>query len=270
MASKEFSPAIRSVDVLRSGETTTVHDRVAVELPLEVRLNGQPFSVIMRTPGADHDLALGFLFTERVVRRRADVERIVVDEATGIVDVVLVRECQQGVADALGQRRQVAMNSSCGLCGRRTLESLSIDAPPCAVEWVIRSEIVAGLPESLRLAQGAFAETGGLHAAGLFDLDGRLDASAEDVGRHNAVDKLLGRMLDAGRLPLNGSLLFVSGRSSFEIVQKAWLGGLPFVAAVSAPSSLAIDLAREAGMTLLGFVRDGRFNVYAHPERVVL
>ena len=262
------SAAVRSVDVLRRGESAATRDEVAVELPLEVRLNGYPFSVIMRTPGQDGDLALGFLFAEGVVRRRDDVVRIDVDEATGVTNIVFARGRDERVADALDQRRQVAMNSSCGLCGRRSLETLALEAPPCRAEWSVSAAMVGALPNLLRSAQSAFAQTGGLHAAGLFDVDGRLEASAEDVGRHNAVDKLLGRMLDAGRLPLAGSLLFVSGRSSFEIVQKAWMGGIPFVAAVSAPSSLAVDLAGEAGMTLLGFVRDGRFNIYAHPERV--
>ena len=262
------SQAIRAVDVIRSGGGGLSSDHVAVESPLEVRVNGHPFSVIMRTPGADRELTLGFLFSEGLVRYRGDVERVDVDEAAGVANVVFGRGRADAVAEALGQRRQVAMNSSCGLCGRRSLESLAIDAPALAIDWSVEGAIIDGLPTTLRSAQSAFVHTGGLHAAGLFDLDGRLDISAEDVGRHNAVDKLLGRMLEAGRLPLSRSLLLVSGRSSFEIVQKAWLGGIRLVAAVSAPSSLAVDLAREAGMTLLGFVRDGRFNVYAHPERV--
>jgi FdhD protein len=160
------------------------------------------------------------------------------------------------------------MNSSCGMCGRRTLESLTIDGPPLASRWTVDADTIVRLPHVLRDAQRAFAETGGLHAAGVFDTAGALQLSAEDVGRHNAVDKLLGRLLMSGRLPLEDSLLFVSGRSSFEIVQKAYLGGLPLIAAVSAPSSLAIDLANRAGITLLGFVRGDRFNVYTHPGRV--
>ena len=268
--SAEASPlAIRAVDVVRRGEPGVSADRVAVEAPLEVRVNGQPFSVIMRTPGADRELALGFLLSEGLVRGRADVVRVDVDEPASVANVIFDRGRADAVAEALGQRRQVAMNSSCGLCGRRSLESLEIDAPPF-VEGMVRGAIaiIDGLPATLQAAQPAFAQTGGLHAAGLFDLDGQLVASAEDVGRHNAVDKLVGRMFEAGRLPLSRLLLLVSGRSSFEIVQKAWLAGIPLVAAVSAPSSLAVDLAAHAGMTLLGFVRDGRFNIYAHPERV--
>ena len=262
------SQAIRAVDVVRSDSGALSSDHVAVELPLEVRVNGQPFSVIMRTPGADRELTLGFLFSEGLVRHHSDVERVDVDEAAGVANVVFRRGRADAVAEALGQRRQVAMNSSCGLCGRRNLESLAIDAPALPIDWSVENATIDSLPAALRSAQSAFVHTGGLHAAGLFDLEGRLDVSAEDVGRHNAVDKLLGRMLEAGQLPLRRSLLLVSGRSSFEIVQKAWLGGIPLVAAVSAPSSLAVDLAREAGMTLLGFVRDGRFNVYTHPGRV--
>ena len=262
------SPAIRAVDVVRSGGGDLSSDLVAVESPLEVRVNGLPFSVIMRTPGADRALTLGFLFSEGLARHRGDVDRVDVDEATGVANAIFNRGRADAVAEALGQRRQVAMNSSCGLCGRRSLESLAINAPALAIDWSVDAALIDGLPATLRSAQSAFAHTGGLHAAGLFDLEGRLDVSAEDVGRHNAVDKLLGHMLEAGRVPLGRSLLLVSGRSSFEIVQKAWLGGIPLVAAVSAPSSLAVDLAREAGITLLGFVRDGRFNVYAHPDRV--
>jgi FdhD protein len=260
--------AVRPVDVVRSGGRGAMTDHVAVELPLEVRLNGAPFSVIMRTPGADRELALGFLFSEGLIRRRDEIEHIDLDEASEAIDVVFARSRSDAVADALAGRRQVAVNSSCGMCGRRTVESLTVDAPRPVIAWSVRSETVGGLPDALRAAQPAFARTGGLHAAACFDLHGQLEASAEDVGRHNAVDKLLGRMLDAGRLPLAQSLLLVSGRTSFEIVQKAWLGGIPLVAAVSAPSSLAIDLAREAGITLLGFLREGRFNIYTHPGRV--
>jgi len=262
------SPATRAVDIVRRGEPGVSADHVAVEAPLEVRVNGQPFSVIMRTPGADRELTLGFLFSEGLVRRRDDVTRVDVDEAAGISNVVFARGRADAVAAALGERRQVAMHSSCGLCGRRSLESLQIDGPPIPIAWSVDAATIDGLPATLRTAQPAFAQTGGLHAAGLFDVEGRLVATAEDVGRHNAVDKLVGGMLDAGRLPLSPLLLMVSGRSSFEIVQKAWLAGVPLVAAVSAPSSLAVDLAVRTGMTLLGFVRDGRFNVYAHPERV--
>ena len=267
--SPEASPlATRPVDVVRRGEDRVSADHVAVEAPLEVRLNGQPFSVIMRTPGTDRELTLGFLFSEGLVRRRADVQRVDLDESVGVANVVFERGRADAVAEALGQRRQVAMHSSCGLCGRRNLESLEINARPLAGEWSVETATIDGLPTTLHAAQPAFAQTGGLHAAGLFDLEGRLVASAEDVGRHNAVDKLVGRMFEGGRLPLSRLLLLVSGRASFEIVQKAWLAGIPLVAAVSAPSSLAVDLACQAGMTLLGFVRDGRFNVYAHPDRV--
>lgn len=265
-----MSAAIRPFDVLRvdDGHAAADRDRVAVELPLEVRLNSEPFSVIMRTPGDDRHLALGFLLSESVVRTAADIERVDVDDVENVVNVWLTRERDATVTAALGQRRQVAMNSSCGMCGRRTLESLDIDAAPFPVEWQVAPDLVRTLPDTLRAAQSVFATTGGIHAAGLFDRDGRLDAIAEDVGRHNAIDKLLGRALLAGRVPLDQSVLFVSGRTSFEIVQKAYLGGIRCVAAVSAPSSLAIDLARSAGMTLLGFVRDARFNVYAGDGRI--
>jgi FdhD protein len=222
----------------------------------------------MRTPGADRDLTAGFLFTESVVRSPDDITRIAEGAAPNIIDVTLSDARASVVPDLLGQRRQVAMNSSCGMCGRRTLESLDVDAPALPVRWTVDAATIVQLPDRLRAAQRAFAETGGLHAAGLFDGSGHLQLSAEDVGRHNAVDKLLGRMLQDRRLPLGDSMLFVSGRSSFEIVQKAFLGGLPLVAAVSAPSSLAIELADRCGMTLIGFVRGERFNVYTHADRI--
>jgi FdhD protein len=263
-------PGIVQVDVLRAdaNQATRTTDQVAAEAPLEVRLHGEPFSVIMRTPGADRDLAAGFLFTESVVLSLDDLARIEEGEAPNIVNVTLSDARAAIVPELLGQRRQVAMNSSCGMCGRRTLESLEVNAPALPFSWTVESDAILQLPGRLQGAQRAFAETGGLHAAGVFDISGRLELSAEDVGRHNAVDKLLGRFLMEGRLPLTNSLLFVSGRSSFEIVQKAFLGGLGLVAAVSAPSSLAIDLAQRCGITLIGFVRGDRFNIYTKPERV--
>jgi FdhD protein len=265
---RKLTEAVRPVDVVRHGMPDTAEDYVAVEEALEVRLNGMPFSVIMRTPGSDRELALGFLFSEGLIRSPHDIERIDYDEAASVANVVFVRSRGDAVAAALAERRQVTMNSACGLCGRRTSDSLAVSAVPLVVEWSVDAETIGRLPDALRAAQPAFGRTGGLHAAACFDLTGRLEASTEDIGRHNAVDKLLGRMLEDRRLPLTRSLLLVSGRASFEIVQKAWLGGIPLVAAVSAPSSLAIDLARDAGITLVGFVRDGRFNIYAHAGRV--
>jgi FdhD protein len=264
-----MAEAFESFDVLRVDQhgRASATDRVAAERPLDVRIEGEPFAVVMRTPGADADLAVGFLFAEGVLRRAADVRRV----ECGPADVVTVRlapGCAEGLPDIFDRRRRVTANASCGVCGRTSLESLVVDGPPLPARWRIAPEVVAALPGRLRSAQGAFDETGGLHAAGLSDVRGALESSAEDIGRHNAVDKLIGRMLMAGRLPLEQSLLFVSGRASFEIVQKAFAAGIPFVAAVSAPSSLAVELARRTGITLLGFVRDGRFNAYAGHERL--
>ena len=267
-----MSDAVQRFDVVRVGvnESTAVTDQIAREAPLEVRLDGQPFSVIMRTPGSDQDLVAGFLFSEGVIARADDVMRMVIVDALNAVNVTLAPGKAAALPEILGTRRQVTMNSSCGMCGRRTLESLEVTAPPLRAGWAVSAATIGALPARLRDRQDVFGETGGLHAAGLFSRDGRLQFSAEDVGRHNAVDKIIGRMLLTGRLPLTETLLLVSGRSSFEIVQKAFLAGIPFIAAVSAPSSLAIDLAREAGITLLGFVRDGRFNIYTHDARVRL
>jgi len=266
-----MTESTRSVDLVRLADGRFEHaaDRVAVEAALEVRLNGHPFAVIMRTPGADADLVAGFLLSEGVIRSADDLHRLDRPDTDGVLNVVLSRSRAEILPDLLEGRRNVAQNSSCGMCGRRTLESLEIDRPPLVEEWRLDPTVLAGLPAALRRAQHAFDETGGLHAAGLFDLDGRLQSSAEDVGRHNAVDKLLGRALMAGQLPLSRSALVVSGRSSFEIVQKAFIGAIPLVAAVSAPSSLAVDLAHRTGITLLGFVRDDRFNIYTHPSRAL-
>lgn len=244
-------------------------DVTAAEEPMEVRVDGEPFAVIMRTPGADHDLTVGFLFAERVIRSAADILSVARGaESLNVIDVRLADACARELALRPDARRRVVMNSSCGLCGRVTIEALRVEAPPIAVEWSVDAHVIGGLPDALRRAQAVFEETGGLHAAGLFDQSGGLAAMAEDVGRHNAVDKVVGRMLLSDRLPLGRSMLFVSGRTSYEIVQKALLAGIPIVGAVSAPSSLAVELAQETGITLLGFVRGAAFNVYSFSHRV--
>jgi FdhD protein len=244
-------------------------DVAAAEEPMEVRVDGEPFAVIMRTPGADHDLTVGFLFAERVIRSAADILGVTRGaESHNVMDVRLVDACARALALRPDARRRVVMNSSCGLCGRVTIEALRVDAPVIAAEWTVGARVVGGLPDALRRSQAVFEETGGLHAAGLFDPSGVMEVMAEDVGRHNAVDKVVGRMLLNERLPLGQSILFVSGRTSYEIVQKALLAGIPIVGAVSAPSSLAVELAEETGITLLGFVRGAAFNVYSSSHRV--
>lgn len=259
-----------SVVHVSSGVRQTRRDMAATEEPLQIRLNGKPFAVIMRTPGADSELAAGFLLAERVVGCSADFEAIAPDpRVQNTLDVTLAGLRASDLPRLLEQRRQVIGNSACGLCGRLTIQSLRAEAPIVSADWTVSSSLMPHLPERLRASQRVFHATGGLHAAGLFDRAGQLRAYAEDVGRHNAVDKVLGRMLLSDRLPLDDSILFVSGRSSFEIVQKAFLAGVPMVGSVSAPSSLAVELAEEAGITLLGFVRGQTFNVYAHSWRLV-
>jgi FdhD protein len=266
----------RRVPVLRVGreQPATTEDTVAVEEPLEVRLHGQPFAVIMRTPGSDRELAAGFLLAEGVVRSSDDLGAVEHcrhphhPDRHNVVDVFLVGEARRELDRHLRERRNVVASSSCGLCGRVTIESLQHRAEPLAPSWRLDRATAAVLPLTLRSGQRLFDETGGLHAAGLFDLDGSCRRLAEDVGRHNAVDKVVGASLLEGVLPLDRTVLVVSGRTSFEIVQKAWIGGLGVICAVSAPSSLAIDLADAAGITLLGFVRGSGFNVYTHAERL--
>jgi FdhD protein len=273
----QMSEALRSVEVIRvcGVARTAQSDRAATEEPLEVRLHGHPFAVIMRTPGADRELAAGFLFAERVIAGADDLGTIEHcttaapgDHPENVVDVTLAGRSAAAIEGLLAGRRQVTTTSSCGMCGRRTIESLAADVPPIRAAWSVPSSLIASLPERLRARQAVFDETGGLHAAGLFAQDGRLVDVAEDVGRHNAVDKIVGRMLMREALPLSDFILGVSGRTSFEIVQKAILAGIPIVAAVSAPSSLAIELAQEFGVTLLGFIRGDSFNIYAHAARV--
>jgi FdhD protein len=249
-------------------------DRVAVEEPMEVRVNGASFAVIMRTPGADRELAAGFLLAEDVIRGSHEIALIEYCEDAdeegrdNTLNVTVTGDAIERLAARLGERRQVMMTASCGLCGRRTIESLRARVASAVGDWRVGADVLRGLPRTLRQAQDVFEVTGGLHAAGLFSLEGALQVLAEDVGRHNAVDKIVGRRLLEDALPLDRSLLVVSGRTSFELVQKALLAGIPLIAAVSAPSSLAIELAEESGVTLCGFVRGEAFNVYAHPERI--
>jgi FdhD protein len=268
--------SFRSVDVTRVRGTERVRtaDCAAAEEPLEVRVHGSSFAVIMRTPGADRELAAGFLFAERVLTGSDELGTIeycsdpTAQHPENIVNVTLVGGTVPKIEHMLAQRRQVTTNSSCGLCGRLTIESLRTEGPPLNARWSVSRSVLSSFPDQLRSAQRTFDATGGLHAAGLFTPEGHLDDLAEDVGRHNAVDKVIGRMLMREALPLSDRVLFVSGRTSFEIVQKAFLAGIPMLVSVSAPSTLAIDLALETGITLVGFVRGSSFNIYAHPERV--
>jgi FdhD protein len=246
---------------VRGGVRTDDRDRAAAEEPLEVRLHDRPFAVIMRTPGADRELAAGFLLSEGVLKNADDLGVIEyctdasAEHPENIINARLVNGSAECLDTFLAARRNVTTNSSCGMCGRLTIDSLKTNLPSLSVSWTAPAATIVELPERLRKAQSVFDETGGLHAAGLFTRDGVLETAAEEVGRHNAVDKVIGRMVMQERLPLTNTLLFVSGRISFEIVQKAFLAGIAMLAAVSAPSSLAIDVAEECGVTLIGFLR---------------
>ena len=274
-----MQPSVRSVDLVsvEPAGANPRRDVAAAEEPLEIRLGGSPFVVIMRTPGADRELATGFLLSERIIRSAEDISAIRPctddrgEEQPNVLNVWLVGAAAERAASLLADRRLVTANSSCGVCGRKSIDDLMVVASGFSRKdsAVMRSTITA-LPARLRAAQTGFDESGGLHAAGLFNTDGSIVAIAEDVGRHNAVDKVIGAQVLMNRVPLDDAILFVSGRTSFEIIQKAVVAGIPIVAAVSAPSSLAVDLAREAGLTLLGFVRGDTFNIYAGAERIVL
>ena len=274
MSETSRSPGIREVTVSRRGNPTAASDYVAVEEPMEVRVNGASFAVIMRTPGADRDLAAGFLLAEDVIRESGEIGAIEYCEDTTVegrgntLNVTVIGAAVERLNVRLGERRQVTMTAACGLCGRLTIESLRSRVSAVGGRWRVPADVITSLPERLRPSQQVFASTGGIHAAGLFDRSGRLQLAAEDVGRHNAVDKIIGRTLIEGRHPLDESILLVSGRTSFELVQKALVAGVPVIAAVSAPSSLAISLATEAGITLCGFVRGDQFNIYSHRDRI--
>jgi FdhD protein len=251
-------------------------DTLAVEEPLELRVNGAPLTVTMRTPGDDVELAHGFLLTEGVIGGRDDVATarycagatVDGENTYNVLDVALA----PGVAppDA-SVTRNFYTTSSCGVCGKAALDAVKLATrhPPADDPLVVPSRVLAGLPDALRARQKVFDSTGGIHAAGLFTPEGEALVVREDVGRHNAVDKVLGWALLAGRIPAAGCVLMVSGRASFELAQKAAMAGVPMLAAVSAPSSLAVDVAVEQGMTLVGFLRGESMNVYAGAERVL-
>lgn len=263
-----------SVRRVTAGVGADTRDQVAVEEPLEIRLHDRPFVVIMRTPGDDRELAAGFLLAEGIISRGDELGAVEhcrhpdYPDTHNVVNVFFRAAARARIDQLLAERRNVVANSSCGICGRVTLESLATRAAPLTVTCSLDGGVLAQLPEALRRHQRVFDQTGGLHAAALFKPSGELVTVAEDVGRHNAVDKVIGRMLLDDRLPLASHGLVVSGRASFEIVQKAWLAGVEIVCAVSAPSSLAIELAAQAGMTLVGFAREHSFNIYTHPERL--
>jgi FdhD protein len=250
-------------------------DTLVAEEPLEIRLGGRPLSITMRTPGDDFELAAGFLVGEGVVARTDDITSIVycagaTDDDRNTYNVVDVRLADGVVVPDLTLERNFYTTSSCGLCGKA-----SLDAVRMAARWPVRDDplrldpaAIVSLPERLRVAQRVFERTGGLHAAGLFNADGELLCVREDVGRHNAVDKLVGWALQRDLLPLTGTVLLVSGRASFELAQKAVMAGIPAMAAVSAPSSLAVEVAAETGLTLIGFLRGASMNVYAGAARL--
>jgi FdhD protein len=267
------------VQKIEGDSSAPFQDLLAVEEPLEIRLGGKSISITMRTPGHDFDLAAGFLFTEGILHDAAQIRKIHwshnADGNGGgnprqLGNSVTV-DLNQGVEVDLDRlERHFYTTSSCGVCGKASIEAIEMQGCPVLPRHapIVKSSIVHGLPETLRCAQPVFERTGGLHAAALFSPDGELQLLREDVGRHNAVDKLIGAEMLAGHTPLSNRLLFVSSRASFELVQKGLMAGVPILAAVGAPSSLAVETAQRFNMTLLGFVRDRRFNIYSGAYRI--
>lgn len=262
-----------------SHQLETTKDELAVEEPLEIRLGTegktpQSISITMRTPGNDFELAIGFLFTEGIIRKPEEVKSVAFQASMlpgteqNIVQVVLQKEVK---VDTQQLDRHFYTSSSCGVCGKTSIDAVRASgwATLPAGRPRFAAELITGFPDLLRQQQDLFETTGGIHAAGLFDVSGKLLLLREDVGRHNAVDKLIGAAFQAHLLPLQDTLIMVSGRASFELIQKSAMAGIPILAAVGAPSSLAVSLAREAGMTVLGFVRDQKFNLYCGPERII-
>ena len=265
----------RPVLRLRAGVAVQRPDTLAAEEPLEIRVGGRPLTVTMRTPGDDFDLAMGFLVGEGVVHRTADVVGAryclgATADGSNTYNVVEVQLAAGVPPPDPSLERNFYATSSCGLCGKASLDAVRTQAVWSVADDPLRldPETLSALPERLRAAQRVFDSTGGLHAAGLFNAAGELLVLREDIGRHNAVDKVVGHALREGLLPLRSTILMVSGRASFELVQKAVMAGIPMLAAVSAPSSLAVDLAEESGLTLVGFLRGDSMNVYAGADRL--
>jgi FdhD protein len=268
----------RKVIRIRDGAISSRPDTLVTEEPLEIRLNGKSLAITMRTPGDDFALAAGFLVSEGVLAHQSDLQNIVycagaTADGSNTYNVVDVKTAPGVVMPDITLERNVYTTSSCGLCGKASLDAVRTttrwpinDTPPLRID----PDLLASLPDRLRAAQQVFDRTGGLHAAALFTEDGELLDIREDVGRHNAVDKLVGRALQNADLPLSRVILLVSGRASFELAQKAVMAGIPVLAAVSAPSSLAVDLAAETGLTLVGFLRGPSMNVYAGEHRLTL
>jgi FdhD protein len=267
----------RSVDLTQvsewdDGKLRRKDDYLAAEEPLEIRIGNDPLSVTMRTPGHDRELAAGFLFTEGLIQRREQIVKLLnaePREGTNPGNVIDAELAPEATPDFAKMKRHFFAASSCGICGKASIDSIRsrlLAAPN--PDFRFDAELLTTLPDALRESQNVFQRTGGLHAAALFDPRGKLLALREDIGRHNAVDKVIGWALLEGRVPLSDSVLLVSGRGGFEIVQKAIVAGIPVVASVSAPSSLAVQLARELHLTLIGFLRGRRFVIYAGEERM--
>jgi FdhD protein len=260
---------------LAAGQVTTRPETLVVEEPLEIRVNGSAVTVTMRTPGSDIELAQGFLLTEGVIARREDVVAIrycggVGEDGANTYNVLDVTLAPGVEPPSLDVTRNFYTTSSCGVCGKASLDAVRTISrfSPGADSATVAAATLTAMPGRLRDAQKVFASTGGLHAAALFDVDGTMHVVREDIGRHNAVDKVIGWALEHNRVPLGGSVLLVSGRASFELTQKALMAGVPVLAAVSAPSSLAVSLADESGMTLVAFLRQDSMNVYTNADRV--
>ena len=265
----------RAIVRVRGGHTTSRPDTLVVEEPLEIRVNGSPLAVTMRTPGHDVELAHGFLLTEAVIGSADDVTVArycdgLDDDSLNTYNVLDVTLAEGVPLPQIGVERNFYTTSSCGVCGKASLDAVRVTTShsPADDQATVDVDTLATLPDQLRRAQKVFDATGGLHAAALFDNRGRLLVLREDVGRHNAVDKVIGWATTANRIPLQGIILMVSGRASFELVQKAVMAGIPILSAVSAPSSLAVDLAAETGLTLIGFLRGPNMNLYTHDHRV--
>jgi FdhD protein len=266
--------AERRVMKVSGGEARRARDRLAVEEPLELRVAGRPVGVTMRTPGNDFELAIGYCISERLVARPEDVEavRFCAPEGQAQEYNVLTVDLRPGVpVPDPSLDRLVVTSSSCGVCGKASIDAVTVACASLAGDALaVPGEVLAAIPARVREAQRVFEQTGGLHAAAICDATGEVRCVREDVGRHNAVDKVIGWAATEHRLPLTGMVLFVSGRCSFEVVQKAAVAGVPLVAAVSAPTSLAVELADQVGMTLIGFLRGNAMNIYSHPHRVPL